>query len=174
MATSQVAYTAEKVISHGEEKVKQDIADYSGVGDPNQTMKALVWLGKQKVDVVDVPKPKIVEDGDVILKVTGTTVCGSDLHLLHGMTCPSQQCDQAKDPSSDQSTGTIIQLNKGDILGHEFCGVVDQVGPAVKDIKVGKRYVASFQIACGDVRFDLAFLMRSSQLRIELIMVFSS
>ncbi|KAK4133841.1 GroES-like protein, partial [Trichocladium antarcticum] len=73
-----------------------------------QTMKALVWQGKQKVDVVDVPKPKIVEDGDVILKVTGTTVCGSDLHLLHG---------------------TIIQLNKGDIVGHEFCGVVDQVGP---------------------------------------------
>jgi threonine dehydrogenase-like Zn-dependent dehydrogenase len=43
-------------------------------------------------------------------------------------------------------------MNKGDILGHEFCGIVDQVGPAVKNVKVGKRYVVSFQIACGEVR----------------------
>lgn len=44
-----------------------------------------------------------------------------------------------------------MQMANGDILGHEFCGVVEQVGPAVKGIKVGGRYVASFQIACGDV-----------------------
>lgn len=47
-------------------------------------------------------------------------------------------------------SGTIIELNNGDILGHEFCGVVDEVGPEVKGIKKGGRYVASFQIACGD------------------------
>lgn len=82
---------------------------------------------------VEVAKPIILEDQDVILKVTGTTVCGSDLHLLHG---------------------SIIQLNKGDILGHEFCGIVDQVGPGVKNIKVGKRYVAAFQITCGEVRIS--------------------
>lgn len=79
--------------------------------------------------VVDVPKPKIIEDRDIIMKVTGTTVCGSDLHLLHG---------------------AILQMKKGDILGHEFCGVVEQVGPAVTTVKVGKRYVVSFQIACGN------------------------
>lgn len=79
--------------------------------------------------IADVPKPKILEDRDVILKVTGSTVCGSDLHLLHG---------------------TVVELAKGDILGHEFCGIVDQVGSAVKGITVGKRYVASFQIACGE------------------------
>lgn len=80
------------------------------------------------------PKPKIIEDRDVILKITGTTICGSDLHLLDG---------------------TIVQLSKGDILGHEFCGVVEQVGPGVKTdrVQVGKRYVASFQIACGDCFF---------------------
>jgi hypothetical protein len=89
MATSQAAYAAEKIIGHGEENVKQDISSYEGVGEPNQTMKALVWQGKQNVEVIDVPKPKIVEDRDVILKVTGTTICGSDLHLLHGMTRPS-------------------------------------------------------------------------------------
>jgi threonine dehydrogenase-like Zn-dependent dehydrogenase len=45
-------------------------------------------------------------------------------------------------------------MHKGDILGHEFCGIVESVGRAVKGIKVGGRYVASFQIACGDVSDD--------------------
>jgi threonine dehydrogenase-like Zn-dependent dehydrogenase len=72
-----------------------------------------------------------MEDQDVIMKVTGTTVCGSDLHLLHG---------------------AVIQMDKGDILGHEFCGIVDQVGPGVKNINPGKRYVAAFQITCGEVK----------------------
>lgn len=57
-------------------------------------------------------------------------MCGSDLHLLHG---------------------TVVQLEKGDILGHEFCGIVDDVGSAVTKVKKGDRVVASFQIACGDV-----------------------
>ncbi|KAG7286853.1 hypothetical protein NEMBOFW57_009171 [Staphylotrichum longicolle] len=126
---SQAAYLAEQAVGHQKENLKQDVANYEGLGDPNATMKALVWQGKQKVGVIDTAKPKILEDRDVILKVTGSTVCGSDLHLLHG---------------------AVIQMNKGDILGHEFCGVVDQVGPGVKNIKVGKRYVAAFQITCGE------------------------
>lgn len=72
----------------------------------------------------------MVEDRDVVLKVTGSTVCGSDLHLLHG---------------------SVVEMEKGDILGHEFCGVVESMGPAVKNLKVGDRVVASFQIACGEV-----------------------
>ena len=67
----------------------------------------------------------------MILKVTGSTVCGSDLHLLHG---------------------SVIQMQKGDILGHEFCGVVESMGSSVKGLSAGDRVVASFQIACGDVR----------------------
>jgi threonine dehydrogenase-like Zn-dependent dehydrogenase len=78
----------------------------------------------------EVPKPRVVEERDVILKVTGSTVCGSDLHLLHG---------------------TVIEMEKGDILGHEFCGVVESMGPGVKGLKEGDRVVASFQIACGEV-----------------------
>ncbi|KAH6652514.1 chaperonin 10-like protein [Truncatella angustata] len=134
MATSQAAYAAEKAIGHekGGSIIQQDISEYSKTGDPSHTMKALVWMGKNKVEVHDVPRPKIVEDGDVILKVTGSTVCGSDLHLLHG---------------------SVVQLNKGDILGHEFCGIVDEVGSAVTKCQKGKRYVASFQIACGDCFF---------------------
>jgi threonine dehydrogenase-like Zn-dependent dehydrogenase len=64
----------------------------------------------------EVSKPRVVEDRDVILKATGSTVCGSDLHLLHG---------------------TFIELEKGDILGHEFCGAVESIGPAVKGLKLG-------------------------------------
>lgn len=77
----------------------------------------------------EVPKPRVVEPKDVILRVTGSTICGSDLHLLHG---------------------TIVELQKGDILGHEFCGIVESVGPQVKNLKPGQRVVASFQIACGE------------------------
>lgn len=65
----------------------------------------------------------------MILKITGSTICGSDLHLYHG---------------------TVVELQKGDILGHEFCGVVDEMGPGVKNLKKGDRVVASFQIACGE------------------------
>ena len=64
----------------------------------------------------------------MILKVTGSTVCGSDLHLLHG---------------------AVVEMQKGDILGHEFCGVVDSMGSAVTGLEKGQRVVASFQIACG-------------------------
>jgi len=133
--TTQAAYQAEKVIGHSDNAVtQQDVTTYTedGAGEAGETMKALAWMGKNKVKMVDAPKPKILEDRDVILKVTGSTVCGSDLHLLHG---------------------TVIQLSEGDILGHEFCGVVEQVGSAVSGIEIGKRYVASFQIACGDCFF---------------------
>lgn len=72
----------------------------------------------------------MVEDRDVILKATGSTICGSDLHLMHG---------------------SVVQMEKGDILGHEFCGRVESMGPGVKGLQKGDRVVASFQIACGDV-----------------------
>ena len=50
-------------------------------------------------------------------------------------------------------SGAIIELQKGDILGHEFCGVVDSVGDQVKNVKKGQRVVASFQIACGQCMY---------------------
>ncbi|KAI0376877.1 GroES-like protein [Hypomontagnella monticulosa] len=132
MAT-QAAYVVEKAIGHdGSSITKQDVTNYGGETGKSETMKALCWMGKNSVEVRDVPRPKIIEPNDVILKVTGSTVCGSDLHLYHG---------------------TVIQLSKGDILGHEFCGIVDEVGSAVKKVQKGKRYVASFQIACGNCFF---------------------
>ncbi|KAI0756623.1 GroES-like protein [Daedaleopsis nitida] len=94
-----------------------------------ETMKALAWFGAKDVRLVDAPIPDITEPDDVILKVTGTTICGSDLHLYHG---------------------EILALQKGDILGHEFMGVVDKIGPNVNNLSIGQRVVCSFQIACGE------------------------
>jgi len=134
MALSQAAAGVEKIIGHDDTATtEQDVtnpnrdprfADKSG-----ETMKALAWMGKNKVEMMTVPKPAIIEPKDVILKVTGSTVCGSDLHLLHG---------------------AIVELEKGDILGHEFCGIVDSFGPEVTGVNKGDRVVVSFQLACGD------------------------
>ncbi|KAH8164297.1 hypothetical protein CIB48_g3959 [Xylaria polymorpha] len=132
---SQAASAAEKLAGHDSSSsatTAQDVSNYSGRDTSERTMKALCWMGKNSVQVLDVARPTIREPGDVILKVTGSTVCGSDLHLLHG---------------------TVIQLNKGDILGHEFCGIVDEVGSAVKKVQKGRRYVASFQVTCGECFF---------------------
>jgi len=138
MAMSQAAFKAEQAIGHDDNATtEQDITNPSNdperFADPSgEKMKALAWMGKNTVQVVEASKPKIVEDKDVILKVTGSTVCGSDLHLLHG---------------------TVVELQKGDILGHEFCGIVDDMGSAVTGLSKGDRVVASFQIACGDCYF---------------------
>lgn len=77
-------------------------------------------------------KPKIIEDHDAIVRVTGTTVCGSDVHIMHGV---------------------ILQVEKGDILGHEFCGVVEAVGPGVTTLSPGQRVVNSFVVSCGKCRY---------------------
>ncbi|CAK7213442.1 hypothetical protein SBRCBS47491_001800 [Sporothrix bragantina] len=133
MATSKLTNLAEKVIGHDDSATtQQDVSDYKQTGDSSATMKALTWQGKNKVQVLDMPRPKILEPRDVILKVTGSTICGSDLHLFHG---------------------SVVEMQANDILGHEFCGVVDEVGPGVTGIKKGGRYVASFQIACGECFF---------------------
>ncbi|KAJ3917921.1 GroES-like protein [Lentinula edodes] len=92
------------------------------------SMKALAWFGPKDVRMVTAPIPDITEPDDVILQVTGTTICGSDIHLYHG---------------------EIMALQKGDILGHEFMGKVFKIGPNVKNLKPGQRVVSSFQIACG-------------------------
>jgi len=134
MTTSQAAYKIEQAIGHDENATTaQDISNFAynkdAADSSGKTMKALAWMGKNTVQIITVPKPKVIEPRDVIVKITGSTVCGSDLHLLHG---------------------TIVQLQKGDILGHEFCGVVDEIGPDIRNMQKGQRVVASFQIACGD------------------------
>ena len=73
-------------------------------------MKALTFQGEGAVKVIDVPKPAMKNPGDALIRVTLGAVCGSDLHILHGQT----------------------PMNKGAVLGHEFVGVVEEVGTEVK------------------------------------------
>src|SRR6185437_5076371 len=94
-------------------------------------MKAVCWMGKEKMQVHDVPEPKILNPRDAIVRVTTTCICGSDLHLYDGM---------------------IPTLAQGDILGHEFMGEVVETGPGIdrEKLKVGDRVVVPFTIACGN------------------------
>ena len=91
-------------------------------------MKAVCWEGKKNVRVEEVPDPKILNTQDVILRVTSTAICGSDLHLYNGF---------------------VPTMEQGDILGHEFMGEVVEIGSKVKRLKVGDRVVVPFPIACG-------------------------
>ena len=95
-------------------------------------MKALTYHGSKDVRVESVPDPTIVEDDDIILRVTSTAICGSDLHIYRGK---------------------IPAMEHGDILGHEFMGVVEAVGPGVTKIGIGDRVVVPFTIACGECFF---------------------
>ena len=91
-------------------------------------MKALCWHGKRDVRVEDVPDPSLLNPRDAIVRVTSTAICGSDLHLYDGV---------------------IPTMSTGDILGHEFMGVVVEVGKAVTTLEAGDRVVVPFTIACG-------------------------
>lgn len=91
-------------------------------------MKAVTWQGKRKISVQDVPDPEIIEPTDAIIKITSSAICGSDLHLYEVMT---------------------PFMEKGDIMGHEPMGIVQEVGSDVKNVKVGDRVVIPFNIACG-------------------------
>jgi threonine dehydrogenase-like Zn-dependent dehydrogenase len=82
--------------------------------------------------VVETFKPAKVEDTDVTIKVIGSIVCGSDLHLYYSV---------------------VVELQKGDILGHEFCDVVDSVGPKISKVKLGDCAVCRFQTACGSYMY---------------------
>ncbi len=91
-------------------------------------MKAVTWQGKQKVSVEEVPDPRIEQPTDAVIKVTSTAICGSDLHLYSVL-------------------GPF--LAKGDVLGHETMGVVEEVGAEVTQLSPGDRVVIPFNISCG-------------------------
>ena len=91
-------------------------------------MRAVTWHGKNDVRVEQVPDPEILSPGDVIVRITSTAICGSDLHLYNGY---------------------IPSMMPGDILGHEFMGEVVEVGSDVKRFSVGDRVVVPFTISCG-------------------------
>ncbi len=95
-------------------------------------MKAVCWMGTSNIQTLTVPDPKIINPHDVILKITKTAICGSDLHLFDGY---------------------IPTMVPGDILGHEFMGIVEEIGSEIKNLKRGDRVVVPFTISCGNCFF---------------------
>ncbi|WP_431049284.1 zinc-dependent alcohol dehydrogenase [Roseateles sp. L2-2] len=95
-------------------------------------MLALTYHGAKDVRVETVPDPVLAADDDILLRVTATAICGSDLHIYRGK---------------------IPDMKSGDILGHEFMGVVEDVGRGVTHLKRGDRVVVPFTISCGDCFF---------------------
>ena len=90
-------------------------------------MKAATYQGVGEVKVIDVPKPSINGDDQALIRITLGAICGSDLHAYHGR----------------------IPMSAGELLGHEFVGVVEDVGRGVKRFKPKDRVVSSFFVACG-------------------------
>ena len=95
-------------------------------------MKALTYHGSKDVRYETVADPQLQDEEDIIIKVTATAICGSDLHIYRGK---------------------IPEMKTGDILGHEFMGVVEEAGRGVKHLKKGDRVVVPFVIACGECFF---------------------
>jgi threonine dehydrogenase-like Zn-dependent dehydrogenase len=95
-------------------------------------MKAICWHGTGDVRYDTVPDPQIVDPTDVIVRITATAICGSDLHLLDGF---------------------MPTMQSGDVIGHEPMGVVVETGKQVKNLKKGDRVVIPFTISCGKCWF---------------------
>ena len=95
-------------------------------------MRANCWQGKKKMQVEQVPDPKLINSQDCIVKITSTAICGSDLHLYNGF---------------------VPTMEEGDIVGHEFMGEVVETGREVKNLRVGDRVVVPFPISCGKCFF---------------------
>ena len=95
-------------------------------------MRANCWFGVQDMRVTDVPDPIILNKQDAIVKVTSTAICGSELHLYNGF---------------------VPTMEQGDIMGHEFMGEIVEVGPEVKNRRIGDRVVVAFPISCGQCFF---------------------
>ncbi len=95
-------------------------------------MKAVCWEGTNRVAVEEVPDPTLLNPRDAVVRVTSTAICGSDLHLMDGF---------------------IPTMERGDILGHEFMGIVEEVGRGVSNLRKGDRVVVPFPIACGACYF---------------------
>jgi 2-desacetyl-2-hydroxyethyl bacteriochlorophyllide A dehydrogenase len=94
-------------------------------------VKALTFQGDKEIRLEDVPKPSVQDSRDALVRVTLSAICGSDLHAYHSR----------------------IPVSTGAVLGHEFVGVVEDVGPEVRRFKPGDRVVSSFFTSCGHCHF---------------------
>jgi S-(hydroxymethyl)glutathione dehydrogenase/alcohol dehydrogenase len=95
-------------------------------------MRAMTYRGPYKIRVEEKDRPRIEHPNDAIVRVTLAAICGSDLHLYHGL---------------------MPDTRIGHTFGHEFIGVVDEVGSSVQNLKVGDRVMVPFNIYCGTCFF---------------------
>ena len=95
-------------------------------------MLAMDYRGPYRVRLEEKPMPKIEHPRDAIVRVTRSCICGSDLHLYHGL---------------------VPDTRVGMTFGHEFCGIVEQVGGEVENLKAGDHVLVPFNIACGQCHF---------------------
>lgn len=95
-------------------------------------MKAMTYRGPYRIRVEEKPDPRIEHPNDAIVRVTMASICGSDLHLYHGM---------------------MPDTRIGHTFGHEFIGVVEEVGPSVERLQPGDRVMVPFNIYCGSCWF---------------------
>ncbi len=91
-------------------------------------MKAVTFQGVKDIQVKEVEDPKIQKKDDIIVRITSTAICGSDLHIYQG----------------------ALPTRKGFVIGHEPMGIVEEVGPEVTKVKKGDRIVLPFNVSCGD------------------------
>src|SRR3954447_22011732 len=95
-------------------------------------MKALTYDGPWRVPVRNKPLPRIEHPQDGVVRVTAAAICGSDLHLLHGL---------------------VPDTRVGSTFGHEFTGIVEEVGPQAHGVEPGDRVMVPFNIFCGGCYF---------------------
>ncbi|MBE8722466.1 glutathione-dependent formaldehyde dehydrogenase [Sphingobacterium sp. Ka21] len=95
-------------------------------------MQAMNYRGPFRVRIENKPTPEILHPNDAVVRVTRSCICGSDLHLYHGM---------------------VPDTRVGTTFGHEFIGVVEEIGPSVQNLKVGDQVLVPFNIACGQCAF---------------------
>jgi S-(hydroxymethyl)glutathione dehydrogenase/alcohol dehydrogenase len=95
-------------------------------------MRAMVYRGPYRIRVEDKPDPAVEHPNDAIVRVTRAAICGSDLHLYHGL---------------------VPDTRVGQTFGHEFIGVVEEVGSSVRSLKAGDRVMVPFNISCGSCFF---------------------
>ena len=94
-------------------------------------MKAVTYQGPNQVKVAEVEDAKLEKKDDIVIKITSTAICGSDLHLYQGS----------------------MPLPHGYIIGHEPMGIVEEVGPDVTKVKKGDRVIIPFNVACGQCAY---------------------
>ena len=95
-------------------------------------MRAVVWRDIGDIAIEEVPEPKIQDPTDAIVRLTASAICGTDLHFIRG---------------------TMPGMKKGTILGHEGVGVIEELGPGVRNFQVGDRVVIPSTIACGNCSY---------------------